>query len=163
MSAVTYRPPDVLLWFSTGSQEALSSAKRKGKALARGTSESSVKQKFFQAASLAVDLGRGAGADIVHRAALEAVYKLYSDRLVVKSQLGQQTIAFADVSAIVAHPKDRFSVEYEGGTLTVRPIAHLVSGRVRVPVGWMRNEIEVPYTMLLEELSARCGVEIEPA
>ncbi len=163
MPTVTYRPPDVLHWFSTGSSEAYLSAKRKGKALAKSGPEASVKQKFFQAASMAADFGRGAGADLVHRHATEAVYRLYDDRLVVKTPLGQQTVAYSEVSAIQAHGKDKFTVEHDAGTLTVRPIAHLVSGRIRVPVGWMRNDIEVPFTMLLEELAARSGVEIEPA
>jgi len=163
MPTVTYRPPDVLHWFSTGSQEALQSAKRKGKALSKTSSETTVRQKIVQAASMAAEFGRGAGADIVHRRAAESVYKLYDDRMVVKSPMSQQTIEYASVSLIQAHSKDRFSIEFDGGTLTIRPIAHLVSGRVRVPVGWMRNDIEVPFTMLLEELSARCSVEIEPA
>jgi hypothetical protein len=163
MPTVTYRPPDILHWFSTGSQEALRSAKRKGKALTSKRQETTVKEKLFQAASMAADFGRGAGADLVHRQAAETVYRLYSDHLTIKSPLAQTTVDYADVLAVRSHARDRFEIEYDGGTLTVRPIAHLVSGRIRVPVGWMRNDIEVPFTMLLEELSARCGVEIEPA
>ena len=163
MPTVTYRPPDVLHWFSTGSQEALKSAKRKGLALTKTKAESSVKDKFFQAASVAVDLSHGAAADIVHRSAAETVYKLYDDRLDVRTPLSQQSIQYDAVSSIQSHGKDKFTVEHEGGTLTIRPIAHLSSGRIRVPVGWMRNGIEVPFTMLLEELSAHCGLEMEPA
>lgn len=163
MPTVTYRPPDVLHWFSTGSQEAMRSAKRKGKALARSGGDSTVKEKFFQAASMAADFGRGAGADLIHRQAAETVYKLHDDYLLVRSPMAQTRVEYGDVAAIRSHARDRFEIEYDGGTLTVRPIAHLVSGKIRVPVGWMRNDIEVPFTMLLEELSARCSVEIEPA
>jgi hypothetical protein len=162
MPTVTYRPPDVLHWFSTGSQEALKSAKRKGMALTK-SGDGSVKQKFFQAASAAADLSRGAAADIVHRSAAETVYKLHDGYLDVRTPLSQQRIQYDAVSAIQSHGKDKFTVEHEGGTLTIRPIAHLSSGRIRVPLGWLRNGIEVPFTMLLEELSAHCGLEIEPA
>jgi hypothetical protein len=163
MPTVTYRPPDVLHWFSTGSQEALQSAKRKGIALTKGSGESSVKQKIFQAASAAADFGRGAAADMVHRQAAETVYKLHDSHMDVRTPMSRQAIKYDAVSSIQSHGKDKFTLEYEGGTLTIRPIAHLSSGRIRVPVGWMRNEIEVPFTMLLQELSARCGLEIEPA
>ncbi len=64
------------------------------------------------------------------------------------------------LSILRAH---RFTIEYGEGTLTVRPIAHLSAGKIRVPIGWVRNEIEVPFSMLLDELSARSDVEIEPA
>ena len=160
MPTVTYRPPDVLHWFGAGSQEAMKSAKRKGKRLG---GEGSVKDKFFQAASAAADIGRGAAAGLVQNQAAETVYKLFDDRLEVRTPLSRQVVQYAAVSSIQAHNKDRFTLEHEGGTLTIRPIAHLASGRIRVPVGWVRNEIEVPFTMLLEELSARCGLEIAPA
>ena len=163
MPTVTYRPPDVLHWFGTGSHEALASAKKKARALAKPAPEATVKETILKAASLAMDFGRGAGADMVNRNAAETVYKLSDDRFSVRGPLSQQSIEYTAITAIRAEGKDRFSVDYDGGTLTVRPIAHLVSGRVRVPVGWMRNDIEVPYTMLLEELSAHCGLEIEPA
>jgi hypothetical protein len=163
MPTVTYRPPDVLHWFSTGSQEAIQSAKRKGRALTRPTDDGSVRKKIAQAVGVAADFSRGAAADIVHRQAAETVYRLYDTHMDVRTPLSQQRIEYGGVTAIKAHGKDRFTVEHEGGTLTVRPIAHLSAGRVRVPVGWTRNEIEVPFTMLLEELSARCGLEIEPA
>ena len=160
MPTVTYRPPDLLHWFSTGSHEALASAKRKGKAMAKGGA--TVKENIFRAASAAADLGRGAAADLVHRQA-DTVYKLHDDHMDVRTPLSQQSVRYASVTRIQAAGKDKFSIEFDGGTLTVRPIAHLVSGRIRVPVGWMRNGIEVPYTMLLDELSAHCGLEIEPA
>lgn len=163
MPTVTYRPPDVLHWLSMGSQEAIQSAKRKGMALTKSDPEASVKKKLLQAASAAADLGRGAAADLIHRQAAETIYRLHDGHMDVRTPMSRQTIEYGAVSAIKSRGKDRFTVEYEGGTLTIRPIASIASGRIRVPIGWMRNEIEVPFTMLLQELSARCGLEIEPA
>lgn len=162
MPTVTYRPPDVLHWFATGSQEAFTSAKRKGRALAK-SGDGSVKDKIFKAASAVADVGRSAAAGMVNSQAAETVYKLFDNRFEVRTPLSRQVVQYDAVASITSHGKDRFSLEHEGGTLTVRPIAHLASGRIKVPIGWLRNEIEVPYTMLLDELAARCGVEIEPA
>lgn len=163
MPTVTYRPPDIYHWFSTGSQEAIESAKRQGRDFTKSASDSSVKDTIKKAASVAAEIGRGAGADIVHRQANETAYKLHDKEMSVKGAVTTTTLTYNTISSILAHPKDKFSVEHEGGTLIIRPIAHLVSGRIRVAVGWERNGIEVPFTMLLEELSARSGVEILPA
>ncbi|MCH8977792.1 MAG: hypothetical protein IH945_00925 [Armatimonadetes bacterium] len=163
MPTVTYRPPDILHWFSTGSQEAIDSALRKGRALTKSAAESSVKQNIIRAAGVAADIGRGAAAEVLHRQAVDTVYKLHDEQMDVRGATGTRTIAYESITAILLHPKDRFTVEYGEGTLTVRPIAHLSAGKVRVPVGWVRNEIEVPFSTLLDELSARSDVEIEPA
>lgn len=163
MQTVTYRPPDILHWFSTGSQEALESAMRRSKDLTKKAGESTVKENILKAASVASELGRGAAADIVHRQAAETVYKLYDDEIEVRGPVSSYTVKYDAIYEIRLHSKDKFKVEHDAGTLVIRPVAHLSSGKVRVPLGWLRNSIEVPYTMLLDELSARCDVEIEPA
>lgn len=163
MQAITYRPPDILHWFSTGSQEAIDSAKRRSKDFTKKAGESTVKENILKVAGVAAEFGRGAAADLVHRQAAETVYKLYEDEIDVRGPVSSFTIKYEMINEIKSHSKDKFTIEHDAGTLTVRPVAHLVSGKVRVPLGWIRNSIEVPFTMLLEELSARCGVEIEPA
>lgn len=161
MHTVTYRPPDVLHWFSTGSQEAIDSAKRQSRDFTKKAGESTVKENILKVAGVAAEFGRGAAADLVHRQAAETVFKLFDDEIDVRGPVGSYTVKYDTINEIRAHPKDKFTIEHDAGTLTVRPVAHLVHGKVRVPLGWVRNSIEVPYTMLLEELSARCGVEIE--
>jgi len=37
----------------------------------------------------------------------------------------------------------------------------VVAGRTKVPVGWRRNGLEVPYELLIDELAARSGRSIE--
>ena len=161
MQTVTYRPPDILHWFSTGSQEAIDSAKRKGRDFTKKAGESTVKQNILKAAGVAAEFGRGAAAGIVHGQAVETVYKLHDKELEVRGPFGTVIVAYDAINEILSHQKDKFTIEHDAGTLTVRPVAHLVSGKVRVPLGWIRNSIEVPFTMLLEELSARCDVEID--
>lgn len=163
MPTATYRPPDILHWFSTGSQEAIESAMRKGRAFTKSASESTVKENIRRAAGVAADFGRGAAAEVLHRQAVDIVYKLHDEQMDVRNASGSHTVTYDSITSILVHPKDRFTIEHVEGTLTVRPIAHLSAGRIRVPIGWVRNEIEVPFSMLLDELSARSDVEIEPA
>ena len=56
---------------------------------------------------------------------------------------------------------DRARLILEKGSVTIRPFAHIVAGRVKVPVGWVRNGMEVPYDLLIEEIAARARREIE--
>ncbi len=161
MTTVTYRAPDLLHWFESGSQEAFKSALKRSRALSNTASESSIKRSIVQAAGVAADFGRSAAAGIVHSKSGQTTYKLYEDKFTNGGTLGSTTVAYKDVSSIKAHGKDRFSVVYARGTMTVKPVAYLVSGRIKVPVGWERNDIEVPFMMFLEELSAHCGLEIE--
>ena len=163
MQTITYRPPDILHWFSTGSQEAIDSAKRRSRDFTKKAGESTVKENILKVAGVAAEFSRGAAADLVHRQASETVYKLFDEEIDVRGPVSSYTIKYDSIRAIYANTKDKFTIEHDAGTLTVRPVAHLVSGKVRVPLGWDRNNIEVPFTMLLEELSARCGVEIESA
>lgn len=115
-----------------------------------------------QVAGAASDLGKGALTDLVYRQAEETTYSLSDDAIEVIGMTSRKRIPYADVSEIGARPHDRFEVTHKGGTLVLKPIAHLVAGRLRVPVGWSRNGMEVPYAMLIEELAAHCGVEIVP-
>lgn len=163
MATVTYRAPDILHWFETGSQEALRNALKRGRAMTKGASEASVKQNIIRAAGVAAELGKGAVADLVHKQSEQAVYRLYEDKFTVTGAFGPLPVPYSSVVSIKAHGKDKFTIKHSGGTITIKPVAQLSSGTVRVPVGWSRNDIEVPYTMLLEELSARCALEIEHA
>lgn len=160
MKTVTYRAPELLRWFETGSQEAYKSALRKGRALP-ATQSGHWQKGVAKAASAALDLGKGAVADIVHRTAEQTVYKFYEDKFTIAGGMSLLTVHYRDVSSVRARGKDRFTVSHPAGTISIKPIAYLLSGRIKVPIGWERNGVEVPFTMLVEELSARCGLEID--
>jgi hypothetical protein len=36
-----------------------------------------------------------------------------------------------------------------------------VAGPLKVPIGWERNGLEAPYLLIVEEIAARAGVEVE--
>ncbi len=154
---VSYRPAPVLHWFTIGGKTARAKAKKSGKEILQGTDLASGLRK---AAGAAADFGKGALSDIAHRSADETSYSLFDDAFEVTTLTSRKRFAYSEVREIVAEGHDRYEIVGRSGRHTVVPVAHLVSGRVRVPVGWVRNGMEVPYTMLIDELSARAGVEI---
>lgn len=157
MPVVSYRPADVLHWFGVKSSEAKLRARKKSKAALAGTD---LLQGIKDMAGAATDFGRGAVTDLVQRQAEETTYSLADDAFEVVNIASRKRVAYSDVTQISAKAHDRFEVTHKNGRIVVRPIAHLVAGRMRVPVGWTRNGMEVPYALLIEELSARAGVEI---
>ena len=163
MDSVTYRSPDLLHWFGAGSDAAVESAKRRTKAAAEGASKSDIKKSLVNVAGAALDIGRMAAVDIVKRQIEDTVYRFDDDVFEVQLAIGTKRIRYEDVASIVAKTNDRYVVTYAGGSITVKPVAHLVSGRVRVPIGWIRNGLDVSYATLAVELAARCDLDIEPA
>jgi len=161
MSAVYYKAADVLHWFGEDAKNAKSLAKKRGKELVKTTSESGIVDGIKHAANMAASYGRGAFGDLVHKQASDTGFVLYETGFEIADMVKKKKVDYDAVRQIVSKPNDRYQVFYDGGSVTIRPVAHLVAGRLRVPVGWVRNGMEVPYVMLIEEISARCGVEID--
>lgn len=159
MATVTYRPAPVLHWFETGAQHARTSAKKKGRELAK-TSADAWAEGLKKAASAAADLGRSAFSDFVHRAAEEVTFVLHEDSFEAQTLGNKKKVIFDEVTEVAEAAHDRYVLTHKGGTLVIKPTAHLVAGRLKVPVGWTRNGMEVPYTMLIDEIAARSGVDI---
>lgn len=157
MATVTYRPAEVLHWLEIGSKEAKQKARSMGQSMLSG---SGFVQGLKDAAGAASEFGRGAITDLVQRKAEETSYIFSDESMEWIGLTSRKSMAFKEITEIRAKPHDRFEVVYKSGSLTIKPIAHLLSGRLRVPVGWMRNGMEVPYALLIEELAARAGVEI---
>lgn len=157
MSSIYYKPADALHWLEPGNRTTRDGARKKSKSKEERTLTGTLRQGF----SAAMEFGNEALTDFRHRRMDEILYLLNEDSFEAISLSTHKKVGFDKVRGIFAEEKDRFRVEYDGGTLTIKPLAHLVSGRVRVPIGWNRNGIEVPYTLLPEEIAARCGVEID--
>ena len=159
MPTVTYRPAEVLHWFGVGSNEARHRARQKGQsALARNDLVKSIKD----VAGAASEFGKSTLTDLVQRKAEDTSYQLSDDAFEVMGTTSRKRILYSDATELHAKQNDRYELIHKGGSLTIKPIAHLLAGRMRVPVGWLRNGMEVPYALLIEELAARCGVEIIP-
>ncbi len=160
MLPVYYKPAEVIGLLGEDSEEYRHKARQKGREISRATTERNLTGGLKQAAGAMWDFGRGALADLLHRQAEGTGYVLDADGFEAKTMTGRKRIGYKDVTDIRARNGDRFVVTYSGGAITIKPLAHLVAGRLRVPIGWERNGMEVPYGMLIDELAARCGVEV---
>jgi len=97
---------------------------------------------------------------MMHRQAEDSEFVLQDTQFDIVSAGNIKTIPYDRVIAI--HLKgDRATLTLDKGLVTLKPFAYIVASRIKVPVGWVRNGIEVPYELLLIELAARCGVEIQ--
>lgn len=156
MSPIYYKPADALHWLEPALR-----ATKEGRKKAKAKEEKKLTDTLRQGFASAMEFGSDALTDLRHRRMDEVLYLLNEDSFEAITLSTHKKVGFDKVKAVVAGDKDRYRVDYEGGSLTIKPLAHLVSGRARVPIGWKRNGIEVPYTLLAEELAARCGVEID--
>lgn len=154
IQSARYQPAEVIRWLDPTSGRSI-------KPTGSEASESGWSSKLRQAADTVRDLGRSAAAKLAFRQAQSTEYVLYEDRFEARHLASSKTVFYRDVRSIGIGKNDRVVLEHAGGSLTIRPPAHLVAGRARMPIGWSRNGLEVPYWTLIEELAARCGVEIE--
>lgn len=161
MPTVVYTPAEVLHWFNTDARRAQADARTRSLEVARKTNEEGFLPGIKQAATAALSFGKGAIGSIVQKQAEETKYELHDDGFDAIDLTRRLRMDFSEVRQILAKPNDKYQIIGNGGNITIKPVAHLVAGRHRVPVGWVRNGFEVPYAMLIEEISARSGVEIE--
>ena len=158
---IRYKPGEAIRWLETAAEANRKSAKLKGKEVFG--SDIPPGAKLGQGLGALFDLGRGAWADILHKQAEASEYVLQDDRFDVVSGNSIKSVLYGDVKKIAMKGERATVTLQRGSVLQIKPYAHITAGRIRVPVGWMRNGMEVPYDLLIEELSARCGVEVEAA
>lgn len=163
METVRYRPGEALKWLEIGALEYRRQARKKGSEAIRLQEDVPVSSNLKAAAEAAVDLGKGALAELA-RLQAEGTEYILGDQSFEVVQAGRlRSIRYDAVNAIV-QKGDTYQLQLSSGKrLSIRPPAHLVVGRLRVPVGWIRNGLEVPYNVLADELAARCGVNIQPS
>jgi hypothetical protein len=162
MELVRYRPGEAIRWLQTGAENLRKGAQAKGKvAVTSGAPDArAFGENLKTAAGALLEYSRSAYADLMHRQAEASEYVLHDDYFDVVRGSNIKTVQYSRVTATELD-KDRALLTLDKGSLTVKPFAHLVAGRVRVPIGWSRNGIEVPFELLIEELAARCGIELE--
>lgn len=155
-----YRPGEAIRWLEAGAEDLRKQARRKGSSLVRREGERTIAQDLRDVAGAIFGMGKSAWADLLHKQAQASEFALHKDHFdVVRSGL-IESVPYKSVTAM-RRRGDRLTIELEQGSLTIRPYAHILAGRLKVPIGWNRNGMEVPYETLLDELSARCGVRIE--
>ncbi|MDI9636510.1 hypothetical protein QPK87_01180 [Kamptonema cortianum] len=161
MPAIVYQPPDVLHWFDTEAKRESVLGFAKGAMVARKTTEEGIIPGIKQAAGAALSIGRSAVGGFLKSQGQETRYELHDSGFECIDLTRRVKVSYSDVRQIISRPNHQTKILYNGGSVTIKPVAHLVAGRYKVPIGWLRNGMEVPYAMLIEEISARTGVEIE--
>ena len=162
VETVRYRPGEALRWLATGADNIRKAAGERGRSVIRqtGTDQKKLTENLRTAAGALVDMGRSAYAEVLHRQAEAMEYVLLDDRLDLVKGGKIESIAWDTIKG-VRLDGDRAQLVLAKGHVTIKPFAHLVAGRVKVPVGWTRNGMEVPYELLIEEIAARARCEID--
>ena len=163
MELVRYRPGEAIRWLETGADNIRKGAQNRGLNLLRqgvGIDSKTIGENLKTAAGALFDFGKGTYAEMMHRQAEDSEYVLQETQFDIVNGGNLKSIPYDRVIALHLRG-DRATLTLDKGLVTIKPFAYIVAGRVKVPVGWVRNGIEVPYELLLLELAARCGVEMQ--
>lgn len=160
MATVRYKPGEALRWLEGGADRIRESSWRKATSVFRREGARSVGRDVRDVAGALWDVGAATVAEFARKQAEAAEYVLDDEAFTVVSLAGQKRAPYSTIKRMVMQG-DRCLVVLERGSITIRPFAHLSAGRVRVPIGWSRNGVEVPFELLIEEISARADVEVE--
>jgi hypothetical protein len=156
---VRYRPADAIQWLEFGAQERREGAKKKGVDLVRREGHRTIGKDLKQVAGAIVELGKSALAGMAHRRAQGTEYVLRDNVLEVVRAGSIESIPYDDVERIEQRG-DKVQIHYRDRALTIKPQAYIVAGRIKAPVGWSRNGIEVPFAVLPDEIAARCRLDV---
>lgn len=162
MEVVRYRAGEAIRWLQTGGDRIRQDARTKGMSVVGATEGKAFVESFKTAAGAVYDYGKGAYTELRHKQAEASEYVLLDDRLDVVRGSQIKSIAYDRVRKI-EYKNDRAVMILDKGTQVIKPFAHIVSGKARVPIGWSRNGIEVPFELLIEEIAARCNLDIVEA
>jgi hypothetical protein len=159
---VRYKPGEAIRWLETGAENIRRGAQNRGMNLLKqsGGDTKTFSENLKTAAGAIFDFGKGTYADMMHKAAEDSEYVLQEDQFDIVNGGNLKTVPYNRVVAI--HLKgDRATFTLDKGVVVIKPFAYIVAGRIKVPVGWVRNGIEVPFELLVVELGARCGLEVQ--
>lgn len=159
MELVRYRPGEAMRWLELGAQNERKSAAKKGRSLVRREGHRTIQRDIGQAAGALIDMGKSAWTDLIALQANASEYVFHDDAFEIVKATGVKRVPYSEITGLYLDG-DHLIVELEKGSVTIKPHAHIVAGRVRVPIGWSRNGLEVPYELMIDELSARCGREV---
>lgn len=117
-----------------------------------------LKKAVIEAIGKAVSYGKGAFADVSSRSIERLEYRLYDEAL----ETGTKRISYRDIKRIEKSKRGFRIVSGTGGAF-IKPYAWLVVSGAKVPIGWERNGMEVPFETLVEEIAARAHTHIQSA
>jgi hypothetical protein len=147
---VKYKPVDIIRWidFTTESHNKTH------------TKESPFPKTIKQALQKMVNLSKTTTAQVARNAIEQLEYRLYHDSLEMHSQTGFRSILYSQVTHIEILKREAFRIRTEKETVRIKPYAWMIVANLKIPLGWRREDMEVPYHLLLEEIAARTKAPI---
>lgn len=159
MTPIVYRPAEAMVWFQIESKRSNVRAKAKSRQAAHAMGQQPV-EGLKSVADAALSFGSSAWQDLKSKSENQTRYELHESGFEVFGLGRRVKIDYREIIAIQIMDGDKYRLVHRQGRLIIKPPAHLVSGKLRVPVGWQRNGSEVPYNVLIDELAARSGVSV---
>lgn len=159
METVRYKAPEITLWLQVASRGARKAKITSKESTVSGPDE--ISATLRRAAGAIVGFGRERLSELKQKQTEATEYTLEQDRLEARTLGRAKSLTYKDVVQIERKGGDRVVFRTADSSLTIAPVAHLVVGRVKAPIGWLRNGIEVPFETLIEEIAARSGKQIE--
>lgn len=157
-----YRPSEALNWLKGGFEENLKYASRLGKAAIREdkSGDTKLRTRVKSAGKALLSLGLGAYREIASVRSNTYEFVVSDENFSAILPNRSVSVQYSSVQRITA-TDDGFLVHFGQSSLLIKPYAYVVAGLARAPIGWERDGHEVPFETLVEELSARSGIEIE--
>jgi len=148
---VVYRPVEIQGWLKLGSESLKKAPFHVG---------GDIRKTVTGAFGKAFDFGKGALAGVGGLAIERIEYRLHEDRVEIVGVGPTRTVLFSSIRSVEAQGRG-FRIDAGSHTFTIKPYAHLLVSSVKVPLGWKRNRMDVPFSLLAEEIAARAKVRIE--
>lgn len=152
MHVVRYRPADAIRWIEIGARR----ISKPGDLPYDPPSDP--KGAILHAFTKALDLGRTKWAEIQGKALRAKEYLLYEDRFEIVSPSRTRVALYADIESLEVKRGDVFLFHLKQRRVAIRPYAWLLTMGVRIPLGWERNRVDVPFETLPEEIALRANV-----
>jgi len=157
---VRYEPVEALRWLKFGAGSMRQDAIQRSGEIVRREGARTIGKDLSQAAGALFGMGKSAMADLLHASASATEFVISDTEVQVIRATQSKRYAFSE--AVRAERQgDKVYFVFSSGTVEVSPYAYITSGRIKAPLGWNRNGLEVPFTTLVEELAARCGVGVQ--
>ncbi|MCH8274301.1 MAG: hypothetical protein IH851_05885 [Armatimonadetes bacterium] len=154
---IRYRPADVARWLEIGA-----GSMRRTNAPTR-VPGGEIGRVILETVGKVVGQGKGALVQVAVRRLGHLEYRLYDDRIEVTTASSERCVSYDRISAIETMRPGEYRVVTRDGALRIKPYAWLNVTGLRVPFGWLRDGMEVPFELLIEELAGRAKIVVEKA
>ncbi len=143
---VVYRAVDISRWLTLGAATV-----RKLSAVEQAHD---IKSALHGAFGAVLGQGKGAIADALRLKIATMEYRLYEDRF-ERSHGVPRSVLYSEIVRIEPARGCDFLIQTRSGSFQIKPYAWIAVSGARVPLGWLRDGMEVPFELLIEEIELR--------